>query len=324
VRTISKGAMLVAGVHFVALAAPSVAFAQEPAPVSSPAPVTPTTAAVQARVAAGDVIDLKNGGTLHGTLIDAVPNSYARIQLVTGQVATVPWQDIQRIERGIVTPAPVAATGPAAPAAAATAPTVWVHIEGSQVAQLQRDKSGDGDWVTVCTAPCDRALPAQVGYRIVGDGIRDSSDFELSAQAGERQTLTVDEGSRGGFVLGLVGTIAGGVAIGVGLLVVAIAALSRAVDGDNGSPTQGDANAETAGWVISGAGTAGLVGGIVLLVSNGRTRVAQGSAAAPPAAWLPSSSDWAHVAGPRDTRRDVQWVGTLPQIASVPLFGGSF
>jgi hypothetical protein len=319
VRTISKGAMLVAGVHFVALAAPSLAFAQDAAPVS-PGSGVPAPAVVQPRAAA-DVIALKNGGVLRGAMIDAVPNSYARIQLATGQVATVPWQDIQRIERGVATPAAPALA--AAPGAAAAAPaTVWVHIEGSQVAQLQRDKSGDGDWVTVCTAPCDRALPAQVGYRIVGDGIRDSSDFELSAQGGERQTLTVDEGSRGGFVLGLVGTIAGGIAIGVGLVVVFIAAVSRAVADD--SEKQGDANAETAGWVISGAGTAGLVGGIVLLVSNGHTRVAQGSAAAPAAASLPSSSDWAHVTGPRDTRRDVQWVGTLPQIASVPIFGGHF
>jgi len=312
--------MLVAGAHFVALAAPSLAFAQDPAP-GSPGAGGPTPVTAQAPAAAGDVIDLKNGGVLRGTLIDAVPNSYARIQLVTGQVATVPWQDIQRIERGVVAPAPAA---PVAPAAAHAPPaTVWVHIEGSQVAQLQRDTSGDGNWETVCTAPCDKALPAQVGYRIVGDGIRDSSDFELSAQAGARQTLTVDEGSRGGFVLGIVGTVAGGIAIGVGLLVVFIAAVSRAVDDGDSTATQGDVNAETAGWVISGAGTAGLVGGIVLLVSNGRTRVAQGSAAAPSAAWLPSS-DWAHVSGPRDTRRDVPWVGTLPQIASVPLFGGHF
>jgi hypothetical protein len=312
--------MLVAGVHFVALAAPSLAFAQDPAPASG---VGAAAAAGQPRAAGADVIDLKNGGALHGTMIDAVPNSYARIQLVTGQVATVPWQDIERIERGIAAPAIPGPAAAATPAATAPAATVWVHIEGSQVAQLQRDTSGDGNWVTVCTAPCDRALPAQVGYRIVGDGIRDSSDFELSAQGGQRQTLTVDEGSRGGFVLGIVGTVAGGIAIGIGLLVVFIAAVSRAVDSDNGAATSGDINAETAGWIISGAGTAGLVGGIVLLVSNGRTRVAQGSATASSSAWLPAS-DWAHVPGPRDTRRDVQWVGTLPQIASVPIFGGHF
>ena len=143
-RTISKGAMFVAGVHFVALAAPSLAFAQDPAPVS-PAPASPAAAvAVQARGAAGDVIDLKNGGVLRGTLIDAVPNSYARIQLVTGQVATVPWQDIQRIERGVAaSPADVA---PAASSTAAPAATVWVHIEGSQVAQLQRDTQHHRDF----------------------------------------------------------------------------------------------------------------------------------------------------------------------------------
>jgi hypothetical protein len=322
-RMMSKGPMLLAGAHFVALAAPSPAFAQDPAP-SSPVSGTPTPAtAAQVGGAGADVIGLKNGGVLRGTLIDAVPNSYARIQLVTGQVATVPWQDIQRIERGISAPGPVAAPAPAAPAAAAPSATVWVHIEGPQVAQLQRDTSGDGNWQTVCTAPCDRALPAQLGYRIVGDGIRDSSDFELSAQGGERQTLTVHEGSRGGFVLGIVGTVAGGIAIVAGLMVVFIAALPRVAGEGDSTLTQADINAETAGWVISGLGSAGLAGGIVLLALNGRTRVAQESAAASSAAWLPSSN-WAHVAGPQDTRRDVQWVGTLPQIASVPLFGGHF
>jgi hypothetical protein len=323
VRTISKGAMLLAGAHFVGLAAPSLAFAQDPAP-ASPVSGTPTTAApAPAHAAGADVIALKNGGVLRGTMIDAVPDSYARIQLVTGQVATVPWQDIQRIERGIVAPAAEAAPGPATPAAPAPAAMVRVHIEGSRVAQLQRDTSGDGNWQTVCTAPCDKALPAQVGYRIVGDGIRDSSDFELSAQGGDRQTLAVHEGSRGGFVLGIVGTVAGGIAIVAGLMVVVIAALPRVAGEGDSTLTQGEINAETAGWVISGLGTAGLAGGIALLVLNGRTRVAQESAAAPSAAWLPTS-DRAHVTGQRDTRRDVQWVGTLPPIASVPLFGGHF
>jgi hypothetical protein len=322
VKTISKGATLLAGIHFVALAAPSLAFARDPAPVS-PASSTPTPAAAQAPAAADDVIDLKNGGVLRGTLLGAVPNSYARIQLVTGQLATVPWQDIQRIEQGVATPAAVAAPDPAAPAAAAPA-MVRVHIEGSQVAQLQRDTSGEGNWVTVCAAPCDRALPAQVGYRIVGEGIRDSGDFELSTQAGERQTLTVREGSPRGFVLGIVGTVAGGIAVVAGLMVVFIAALPRVAGEGDSTLTQADINAETAGWVISGVGTAGLVGGIVLLASNGRTRVAQGPAGAPSAAWLPSSSDWAHVPGPRDARRDVPWAGTLPPIASVPIFGGQF
>jgi hypothetical protein len=314
-RTISKGAMLLAGAHFVALASPSLAYAQEPPASAAPA-----------GGAGSDVIDLKNGGVLRGTLIDAIPNGHARIQLVTGEVATVPWQDIERIERAAQPPAAAPAPAAAAiavspaPAAGPAAGKVWMHIEGSQVAELQRDTTGDGNnWETVCTAPCDKAVPAQSGYRIVGEGIRDSAAFEVTGTNGERQTLSVDEGSRSGFVLGIVGTAAGGVALGVGLIVVLVSALARSIDNADGVSSTGAHSSETAGWVISGVGTAGLVGGIVLMVSNGRTRVSQGSATASSAASLPAN-DWAHIPARSDSAR----VGALPAAPAIPLYGGTF
>src|ERR1019366_4215298 len=136
----------------------------------------------------GDVIELKTGGLLRGTLIDAIPNGHARIQLVTGEVATVPGQGIARIDRGTG----AAPSGGAAPRAAADA-TVYVHIEGSDPAQLQRDNGDHRHWDTVCSAPCDQQVSLKETYRISGAGIRNSGPFTLSVQGGQREVLTVDE-----------------------------------------------------------------------------------------------------------------------------------
>ena len=234
-RRISKAAMLLAGVHFVVITGPAVAFAQQRA--------APTASA---SAAGSDVIDLKNGGILRGTLIDAIPNGHARIQLATGEIATVPWQDIAHIQRGAAAPAPPAS---AATPGDAEGPAVWVHIEGSETAQLQRDPTGNHrDWVPVCAAPCDRAVSPKFEYRIAGDGIRSSRAFSLSAHDGGRETLTVDEGSKSGFVLGIVSASVGGLVMVIGLFVVLVNATARLVDTSTGTSSTGDTSGENLGW----------------------------------------------------------------------------
>ncbi len=303
-RRISKAAMLLAGAHFVALTAPSVAFAEDrAAPAARPS----------ATAAGADVIELKNGGILRGSIIDAIPNGHARIQLATGEIATVPWQEIGHIERAAA--APAASATPAA----AEAPAVVVHIEGSETAQLQRDANGNHrEWVTVCSAPCDKAVSPQYDYRISGDGIRSSRVFSLSARGGEHETLTVDEGSRGGFVLGIVGASVGGVVMIVGLFVVLVNATANLVDQTTGgSPNR---SGEDLGWGISAVGLAGVIGGVVLLASNSKSGVTQSSASS--VGSLPSNP-WAPVPAFRDALRE-----SIPKAAfapiGVPLFGGSF
>src|SRR5215469_15236889 len=98
-----------------------------PPPAPTTAPAVPAPGATSA--GGGDVIYLKNGGLLRGTLIDAIPGAHARIQLATGEVATVQWADIGRIEHLTRPPPPTPTTTAPTTAATVTAPTSQLHIE---------------------------------------------------------------------------------------------------------------------------------------------------------------------------------------------------
>ncbi len=261
--TMSKVAMLVAGVHFAALASPSVAFAQE----TQEPPAAPLTARF--------------------------------------------------------------------PAASATAGAqVWVHLEGSEVAELQQDRVGDHrQWVTVCTAPCDTAVPSEFSYRIGGEGIRHSRVFTLHSQGSDRQTLTVDEGSKAAFAGGIVGASVGVLFVSIGLVVLLLNAAEGAINSTEGGSGQSSGNTETVGVAFSVLGLVGIIAGVVVLASNARTKVTQGSAASP-AAWLPPTG-WASAAGVpgvngafkdafKDGRRDAGWAAALPPMIGVPLFRAHF
>ena len=307
-RTISNAAMLLAGLHFVAfvaIAGPSAAFADE---ARTPPASGPSAAS------GGDVIDLKNGGILRGTLIDAIPNARARIQLATGEIATVPWQEIARIEHSAATASTAAASGEGSP--------VWVHIDGSEGAQLQRDLNGDHrQWVTVCTAPCDKAVSPQFEYRIAGDGIRNSRVFSLSARGGEHESLSVDEASRSGFVLGIVSASVGTLVMFIGLLVVLVDAAASVVYLDTSSANSARSG-EALGWGISAVGLAGLIGGVVLIASNARTGVRQSGAAAQ--AGSAPSDGWMRGPEFQDALRAPTPMGPLARPMGIPIFGGRF
>jgi len=84
----SKALMLAAMTHAVVIASPSAALAQSQGPTSPALPPLPPAARTQAP--GDDVIYMNNGGIIRGTIIDAVPDAQARIQLVTGEIATIP------------------------------------------------------------------------------------------------------------------------------------------------------------------------------------------------------------------------------------------
>ena len=207
---------------------------------------------------------------------------------------------------------------------------VWVHIQGSDVAELQQDVAGDHkQWVTVCAAPCDKAVSPQFAYRISGEGIRNSKPFTLHSLSGDHETLTVDEGSKGGFVLGIVGLSAGGFVMVVGLFVVLIGALENAAQDAFGSELHDHNSTEEVGGVLSLVGLAGIIGGAVSLASNVHSDVTQGAVSAPAAA-LPSGG-WASAPGFnaafkdafKDARHEPGWAA-LPPAIGVPLFGARF
>jgi hypothetical protein len=206
--------------------------------------------------------------------------------------------------------------------------TVWVHLEGSETAELQQDAIGDHKrWITVCSAPCDKAVPSAFSYRIGGEGIRNSRVFSLHPTSGNRETIDVDEGSKAGFVLGIVGASVGSMALVTGLLVVLINSVTDSLDG-GGTP---DRSGQEVGFAFIGVGLAGVIGGAVAIATNARTKLAEGPAAQgasllPPGGWAlaPGAAGGALKSVFPATMRDVALDRALPPAVGIPLFGGTF
>jgi hypothetical protein len=225
---------------------------------------------------------MKNGGILRGTIVDAIPNAQARIELVTGEIATVPWEEIARIEYAAEArpappppasaPAPAPAPSPPRPSPLA-GPMVLVHLDGPDDAQLQQDATGDGSWRTVCSPPCDQSLPVGPDYRIEGGSFKSSSVFKLSGGQGERVTVTISGASKGWFVAGIVATaIAAPVSL-ISLLTGLTASLEAGVT--TGSIHDQASSFASGAWTVFAVSAAALVGGIVLIVTNAKTTTTQ-------------------------------------------------
>ena len=317
--------MLAAGLHFVALSMPSIAWAQtapQPVPYGTPSvpygQAAPQSAPAQG-AAGADVIYLKNGGLLRGTIIDAIPNSQARIQLATGEIATVPWQEINRIEQaaGKASTAASAATTKA-PAAASS---VWVHIEGADDVRLQQDRTGDDDWMTVCSAPCDKELPTAFYYRVVGDGIKASSEFTLHAQPGEHESIEVHGASKAWFIIGIVAIPIGLVVAYIGLFVGFIGTAASTINSVNGASTTNSDNAAGVGWTMLALGLGAAVGGLVLAIVNAKTGTTQRLGNPSPTTGLLLSDAWKRVPTWRDPSAEQR---ALPPVLAAPIFAGTF
>jgi hypothetical protein len=135
--------------------------------------------------------------------------------------------------------------------------------------------------------------------------------------------LSVNVGTTAGFAGGIVLISTGSLAIFVGLIVLLVAATENSVPTYNSSTNsfqQGDSgNTGTVGGVITLAGVAGLVTGIVLTVGNKRTKATQDVAlpappgAAPQDAWLRTPT-W------REDRTNV----ALPRPGGFPVFQTTF
>jgi hypothetical protein len=289
----SKALMLVAGLHLTMIAMPSASFAQ----------THDSTPALSATSPAGsDVITMKNGGLLRGTIIEALPGVQARIQLATGEIVTVPWPQIGRIEQGTAPPAPAAKPEP-------PPSEVWVHLEASDGVLLQQDIANDDDWRTVCSAPCDKLLPTAFYYRVTGGGIKSSANFALQAPRGTHETLVVDGASKAASVVGIVG-------MAVGIPVGAVALLGDLAGAAFGGYT-GDGN----GVFLAATGIAALlvVGGGLLHGANKRTHVSQRLGASQTGVLQPGSGSTTPMWSAAATEPK-----NLPPIVGFPIFGGRF
>src|SRR6266568_2609934 len=87
----------------------------------------PAIAESSAAVGADEVIHLKNGGQLRGTIIDVIPGVHARIRLTTGEVATIPWNEIASVDSARTPSPPPQSVGP----------QKRVHIEAPRQVSLE-------------------------------------------------------------------------------------------------------------------------------------------------------------------------------------------
>jgi hypothetical protein len=303
-RTASLMLALVAALHFVLISTPCFAQGAPPVQPAHSAPVQPvpynTSQPVQygaqpvqvaptpAPAPAGapgtpDTVVLKNGGMIRGTLVEVLPNDHATVQLPSGQSAIVQWGEIHHIERGAaptaVTPPPGATPMQKMPNATApmSGPTVLVHIETGRPVTLDRRNPGDDQpWVTACESPCDVQLPLNNDYRIVGEGIWASSEFELDGQPGQRVVVKVAPATRLARTAGIVVAGAGLLAIIIGVYVVAIAAAASC----SSSVSANGCNSDNSGGVAIGVvlmlgGLVTMAVGGIIILANWRTGESQ-------------------------------------------------
>jgi hypothetical protein len=331
--------VLVACLHVTAIAAPAFAQDVHPVPYGTSQPVPYGAPAPVAAPAVGrDVIYLKNGGLLRGTLIDVIPNSHARIQLETGEIATVEWSEINRIDHASTTPqAPPQVDAPRPPSAPEAPPSqalagpskrLLVHIETTgQDLYLLADTGHE--WERVCSAPCDKWLSGDVNYKLAGPSVRQSKPFYLQGENGDRVILDVNTASSGIFVLGVVGTVVGSVSVGLGALVWLVGVATNASCSIDASTTTSSASgscssssgksAESVGGTMMLAGLVVGVAGIVAIATNGHTSVAQ-DVQEPVKRGEPRSDAWLHLPAWNETTTTAR---TAPSFG-MPLLSGSF
>lgn len=71
-------------------------------------------------------VRLKNGGFIHGDVLEHLPGERVSVRTSDGAVRNIPWEEVERVEEGSAAapaPEPPAAAQPAAPAAVEPAPT---------------------------------------------------------------------------------------------------------------------------------------------------------------------------------------------------------
>lgn len=218
-------------------------------------------------------LQLKNGGSVRGELVESVPNEKFVLKLATGEIRTVPWADVTAPEQAGHAPAPPPAhTAPPAPAPAPPPAPRTVHVtftseDGGELQSYLGSSTGtvsstswgpngsysSGGYVEVehyqfvCSAPCSKDVDPGATYRIGGTGKNPSRPFNLSGNT----QLTAEVGGNLGRMLGIPTAASGGI------LGVSTAAL--------GGILLGSGKSEGLGAALVGTG----VGLLVILVPLG-------------------------------------------------------
>lgn len=222
---------------------------------------------------ADETVELSNGTTYRGDVIEKVPGDHVTIKLATNEIKTIPWAELKSAPGG--------------------------HAAGSVQVSVESDKddttlyrlaaagvgvgSAGGQQVIVgfeqyepmCTAPCRVPADPESTY-FVGGGVTGSDKFRLPRQG--EVGLKIEGGSigrrTGGVVLstfGITGVVTGGAFLLVG-------ALTKPDDSDPYASLTPDHSGtfRTIGFVSLGIGAAMLAGGIALIATSG-TKVKTGT-----------------------------------------------
>lgn len=291
--------------------------------------------AADPKPAAGpDTVTLQDGTVITGTFTELVPQN--RITVLVGtESKTFQWNLVRKATHDgkvvaenapaapavvVVQPQPqqqvVIVQSPPPAAAGSSATSAFVHLEGDDDAVLEMRGPQGGDFVAMCHAPCDRALPLDAMYRIGGDGIRKSGNFKLASTDGKPVVVDVNSGHTGGFVGGIVMTALGPVVAVAGLFVYAVSSITFYTSSSGGSG--GSSAGKTTGGIMMLSGLALTAVGIPLIVMNSRTKVKQEVGTPGPA----------RDAGMLNVRlpefRDVAHEVPMPGASYAPVFGLAF
>ncbi len=242
----------------------------QPAPAAAPsetaAPATP-----EAPGSGSDVVHLRSGGFVRGTVEEYEPGGNVVLRKADGTTRTFGPDEVDRVDVG-GSPAPTPEPKEPAPEPAPAAEPA-VSGDAARVFLVRGDRrrgelvlqrrtggvyvSGYGGsasgvaWDNVCTAPCERPIDTNGAYTVnalnKGPALM-SKSFSLDPYRGQDVTLEVRGGSTGMFIGGVLVSTVGGT----------LAAVSSLWFID-------DARSNAAGGAMLAAGIGGFVGGIVML-----------------------------------------------------------
>jgi len=252
---------------------------------------------------------------IRGTLIEIIPNDHATVQLTPGRARSssgIRFITSSAVLRRRPYPAFLQRMRPrprrrVRPARVHIASEQAVNIDrrgrqdvGARVLRAMRCAAPDRQGVSNLRRrrPRERLVPPRGAGRAVDH---------------DRRIPGIEGRLRGRIVL----TSVGGIAIVVGLLLVAAGAAQNTFNTScyNGSCTSSGGDGEstkTAGWITGAAGVAGLIGGIVM-IANSRTTVEQQAGVRPHDAWKRVP-----------TWREAPSAIAAPGAMSTPIFSGTF
>ncbi len=259
----------------VLLASTPVA-AQEPGPtavvtVTETLPAAPTPPA-----AALDILVLRDGSVLRGTIAEVFQGREVTIVTVAGQRRTVAWDQVTDLRYGGAAP-PQATTEP--PPLVMGPGHPQLHIETTRPVRLfeistqpintpalrwgNYPQNQNPQARPVCRAPCDRVIDGSYGqsFYFGGEGITPSKRFTLDEHGGP-MLARVRPGRAGVFVGGILFASMSVVPLISGTLFMALSS----------SSSSSAMQTRNAGITLSAVGVGMLVSGIVM-IALGRTRM---------------------------------------------------